>query len=200
MYFLLECFIFFSWIKLLLWFNILLHPLVLRWVLSYYFNSCLSSSSHDYIDVSSIIPHFCINPLYILVVLVPLFLDIFQECSRVFYIMVCCTKVHTCRWWKWTFPCIMFYFLAIVTHYWAYASSKSSSTTSYTSVSTLIPSWCVVLRYLVIPRRVILWLCIIVLWLCSVILLLCIVVWRWYLVGPRCIFPCHNFFFHLIII
>jgi hypothetical protein len=142
-----------------MWFSILLHPLVLHWILSYCISSCLISSSCDYIDVSSIIPGFCRNPLYILVVLVPLFLDLSQECCTVFCIMVCCTTIHTCRWWKWTLPCIMSWLLEVVAHYWTSSSSKSSSTSSSTSVSTSISSWCIVLRYLVILCGVILWLC-----------------------------------------
>jgi hypothetical protein len=109
-----ECFLLFPCIKLLLWFNILLQPLMLCWILSYCVSSCLSSSSCDYVDVSSIIPVFCINPLYIMVVLFPLFLDLSQECWKVFCIMVCCATVHTCHWWKWTFPCIMSWMLEVV--------------------------------------------------------------------------------------
>jgi hypothetical protein len=169
-----------------MWFSILLHPLVSRWILSYCVSSCLGSSSCDYIDVSSIILGFCINPLYILVVLVPLFLDLSQECWTVFCIMVCRAVVHTCHWWKWALPCIMSYLLAVLAHYWTSNSSKSSSTSSSTYVSTPISSQCVVLRYLVI-------LCVVILWLCIIVLGLRIVLWRWYLVELRCNLSCYHF-------
>jgi hypothetical protein len=103
----LESFLFFSGIKLLLWLSILLNPLVLHWILFYCVSYCLGSFSCDYVDVSSIIPGLCRNRLYILVALVPLFLDLSQECWTVFCIMVCCATIHTCHWWKWTLPCIM---------------------------------------------------------------------------------------------
>jgi hypothetical protein len=202
---LLKCFLFFPRVKLLLWLSILLNPLVLRWILFCCIRSYLGSSSSDHIDVSPIIPGFCINPLNIIVVLVPFFLDLSQECWEFFYVMVCCATIHTCRWWKWTIPCIMSWLLEVVEHYWSSASSKSSSTSSSTYVSTLISSWCVVLGYLVILHGVILWLCIIVLqlhivvlFLCIIVLLLNIVVWWWYLDELRCSLSCHHFYLHSI--
>jgi hypothetical protein len=195
---LLECLIFFPHIKMLLCVSIFLHPLVLRWILSYCIRSCLGSSSHEYDDISSIIPIFYIDPLNILVSLVPLFLNISQKCSTFFCVMVCCTIVHTCHWWEWIFPCIMSWMLEVVAHYWSSTSSKSSSTSSSTFVSNLISLWCIVLRYLIIMCEVLQWLHSIVLWLCSVVLWLCNIIWRWYLVEMRCIFPCHHFYFHPI--
>jgi hypothetical protein len=135
---------------------------VLRWILFCCISSCLGSSSSDYIDVSPIIPRFCRDPLDILVVLVPFFMDLSQECWVVFCVMICCMTIHTCHWWKWKIPCIMSYFLDLVAHYWSYTSPKSSST----FVSTLISSWFIVLGYLVILCGVILWLPIIVLHMC----------------------------------
>jgi hypothetical protein len=90
---LLKCFILFLCVKLLMWLNILLNPLVLRWILLCCISSCLGSSSSDYIDVSPTIPGFCRNPVDSMVVLFPFFLDLSQECWKVFSVMVCCTKV-----------------------------------------------------------------------------------------------------------
>jgi hypothetical protein len=182
---LLKCFLFFPHVKLLLWLNILLDPLVLRWILFCCISSCLGSSSSDYIDVSPIIPSFCRNPLDILVVMVPFFLDLSQECWEVFCVMVCCATVHTCRRWKWKIPCIMSWLLEVVAHYWSYASSESSSASSSTNVSTSITSRCVVLGYLVILCEIILRLHIVVLWLHIVVLWLHIVEWWWKLVELR---------------
>jgi hypothetical protein len=128
--------------------------------------------------------------------MVPFFLDLFQECCTIFCVMVCCVTVHTCGWWKWKLPCIVSLLLAVMAHYWSRASSKSSSRSS--SSSTSISSRCVVLRYLVILRRVILWLCIIVLQLRIFIIMMRISVWWWYLVELRCILSCHNLFLHPI--
>jgi hypothetical protein len=162
---------------------------MLCWVLSYCFRFCLSSSSCDYVDISSIIPGFCRDPMKILIILVPLFLNLPQKCWAFLHIMVCCTTVHTCHRWKWTFPFIMFWLLIVVAHYWTSASSKSSSTSSSTSLASSISSWCVVLRQLIILHGVILWLCIVILRLQSVVLLLCIIIWRWYLVELWCSLP-----------
>jgi hypothetical protein len=118
---------FLSCVKLLMWLSILLDPLVLRWILFCCISSCLGSSSSDYIDVFPIIPGFCRNPLDILVVLVPFFLNLSQECWAVFCVMVCCATIHTCRRWKWTIPCIMSWLLEVMAYYWPSASSKSSS-------------------------------------------------------------------------
>jgi hypothetical protein len=125
----LEYFIFFSCIRLLMWLSILLNPLVLHWILFYYVISCLGSSLSDYVDVSPILLGFCRDPLDIMVVLVPFFLDLPQKCRTVFFVMICCATVHTCRWWEWTFPCIM-------EHYWSFASSKSSFVSSSTSIAS----------------------------------------------------------------
>jgi hypothetical protein len=152
----------------------------------------------DHVDVLSIIPGFCRNPLYIMIVLVPLFLDLPQECCEIFYIMVYYARVHACCWWKWNFPCIISWLLVVVEHYWTSASSKSSSTLYSTSISNSISSRYVVLRYLIILHEVILWLHIVVFWLHSFILLLNIIIWRWYLVKLRCNFPRHYFFSPLI--
>jgi hypothetical protein len=150
--------------------------------MSYCFISCLSSSTCNYVDIYLIIIGFYRNPLNILIVLVPFFLNIPQKCWAFLCIMVGCMTVHTCHRWKWKFPCIMSSFLEYVAHYWTSSTSKSSSTSSSTSISTLISSWCVVLRHLIILCGVILRLHISILWLSSVVLLLCIVIWRWYLV------------------
>jgi hypothetical protein len=171
---------------------------VLHWILFYCISSCLGSPLSDYIDVSPIIYIFCRNPLDILVVLVSFLLDLPQECLAVFYVMVCYATIHTCNWWKWKIPCIIFWLLVVVAHYWSSASSKSSSASSSTSVSTLISSWCIVLGYLVILRGVILWLPIIILWLCIIVLLLHIFVWWWYLDELRFILSCHYFCLHPI--
>jgi hypothetical protein len=112
--------------------------------------------------------------------------------------MICCTTIHTCRWWEWKIPCIMSWLLAFVAHYWSSASSKSSSALSSTSISTSIFVWCIVMRYLVILCRIILWMCIIILCLHIVVLFMCIIVWWWYLVELRCILSCHHFFLHPI--
>jgi hypothetical protein len=74
-------------------------------------------------------------------------------------------------------------------YHWSISSSKSSSSSSSTFVTSLISLQGVVLRYLIILRRIILWLCGIVLWLCSVILLWHSVIWCWYFVKLWCIFP-----------
>jgi hypothetical protein len=92
---LLKCFLFFPHVKLLLSLSVLLNPLVLSWISCYFISSCLGSSLSDYIDVSPIIPGFCINPLDILVVLVYFFLDIPQECWVVFCVMVYYATLHT---------------------------------------------------------------------------------------------------------
>jgi hypothetical protein len=210
---LLECFLFVSCIKLLMSVNIILNTLVLRSILFYCVNSCLGSSSSDYIDVCPIIPEFYRNPLDILAVLIPFVLDLSQKCWTVFCIMVHCTKIHTCHWWKWIIPSIMSWLLEVVAHYWTYTSSKSSSNLCFANVSTLISSWCIASTYLVILRKVILWLCIVILWLCIVVLwmriivlwlrivvlLLRIVLWWWYLVELRCILSCHHYSFTLYI-
>jgi hypothetical protein len=167
-------------------------------MLFYCIRSCLGSSSSDYIDVSPILPSFCRDPLDILVFLVPFFLDLSQECWTVFCIMVYYATIHTCHWWKWKIPCIMSWLLAVVTHYWTSASSKSSSNSSSTSVATSISSWCVVLRYLIILCGVILWSHVVVLWLHIIILLLHIVIWWWYLFELRCNLSYHHFFLHPI--
>jgi hypothetical protein len=148
-----------------MWLSIILNPLVLSWILFCCINFFLGSSSSDYINVSPIIPGFCRYPLDILFVLVPFFLDLSQECWVVFCVMVYCTTIHTCHQWKWTIPCIMPWFLAVVSHYWSSTSSKSSSNSSFPYVSTSISSSCIVLGYLVILHVLILWLCIIVPWL-----------------------------------
>jgi hypothetical protein len=192
--FLLEYFFFFPCIKLFLWFNILLHPLVLFWILSYYVNSSLSSFMHNYVDIYYIIPGFCRYPLGIMIVLTPFFLNLPQKYWAFLCIMVCCVTIHACHRWKWKFPCIVSWLLEFMEHYWTYASSKYSSTLSSTSVSTSISSWYIVLRYLIVLLGVILWLCIIILRLRSVLLLMRSVVWGWYLVKLRCIFPCHHLF------
>jgi hypothetical protein len=57
--FYLEYLLFFLHIKLLLWFNIFLHLLVLCWIFSYCVISHLRSFMRNYVDISSIIPHFC---------------------------------------------------------------------------------------------------------------------------------------------
>jgi hypothetical protein len=110
-----------------MWLNILLNPLVLRWILFCCISSYLGSSSSDYIDVSPIIPDFCRNLLDIVVVLVSFFLDLSQECWVFFCVMICCVTVHTCHWWKWTIPCIMSWLLVVVEYYWSSTSSKSFS-------------------------------------------------------------------------
>jgi hypothetical protein len=167
---------------------------MLHWIFFCCISSCRGYSSSDYIDVSPIIPSFCRDPLDILVFLFPFFLNIPQECWVVFYSMVCCATVHTCRWWKWKIPFLMFWLLEIVAQYWSFASSKSSSTSSSTSVFTSISLRCIVLGYLVTLCGFILWLCIIILWLCIVVFLLHIVVWWWYLVELRRNLSCHHFF------
>jgi hypothetical protein len=160
--------------------------------LSYCVSSCLSTSSCDYVDISSIIPGFCRDPLNILIVLIPLFLNLPQKCWAFLCIMVCCTTVHTCHRWKWTFPCIMSWMLEVVAHYWTSTSSKSSSTSSSTSISSSISSWCIVLRHLIILHGVILW-CVLLYCGCACCILCCIVVWRWYLVKLRCNFSLSSF-------
>jgi hypothetical protein len=79
-----------------------------------------------------------------------------------------------------------------MTYHRSSASSKASSTSSSTSVASSISSLRIVLRYLIILRGIILWLCVIVLWLHNVILILRSVIWGWYLVKLWCIFPCHH--------
>jgi hypothetical protein len=171
---------------------------VLCWILFYCVSSYLGSSSSDYIDVSPIIPSFCRNPLDILVVLVPFFLDLSQECWTIFCIMVCCVTVHTCRWWKWTFPCIMSWLLEVVAHYWTSASSKSSSTSSSTSVSTSISSQvhCTEVPDYTAQGYIVAAHCCIVVAHCYIVV--CIIVWWWYLVELRCNLSCHHFFLHPI--
>jgi len=88
--------------------------------------------------------------------------------------------------------------LEIMTYYWTSSSSKSSSTSSYTSVPTSISSWCVVLRYMIILRLVIPWLCIVVLLLRNIILRLGMTIWRWYLIELWIKFLCHHLFLHPI--
>jgi hypothetical protein len=163
---------------------------VLRWILFDYISSCLGSSSSEYINVSPIILGFCRDPLNILVLLVPFFLDLPQECRTIFCVMICFTTIHTCCWWECTFPSTISWFLEVVAHYWSFASSESSSSSSSTSIFKCY----VVLRYLIILHRIILWMHIIILWLCIVVLLLCIVIWWRYLVELRCSLLCHHFF------
>jgi hypothetical protein len=79
--FLLEYFIFFPCIELFMWFIILLHPLVLCWIWSHCVNSCLSTSSCDYVDIYSIIPSLWKNPLNIWIVMISLFLNFLDACS-----------------------------------------------------------------------------------------------------------------------
>jgi hypothetical protein len=169
---------------------------VLSWILFYGINSCLGSSSSDYIDVLPIIPSLCKNPLDIHVVLVPFLLDISQESWAVLCAMVCCATMHTCCRWKWTIPFIISWLLEVVAHYWSSVASKSSSSSSNTYVSSSISSWCIVLGYLVILRRIIWWLCVVVLRFHIVVLRLHIVVWWWYLDEMRCNLSCHHFFLH----
>jgi hypothetical protein len=169
---------------------------VLSWILFCCINSCLGSSSSDYIDVFLIIPGFRINPLEILVVLVPFVLDLSQECWEVFCVMVYSAPIHTCCWWNWIIHCIMSWLLELMEHYWSSSSSKSSYVLSSTSVSTSISLRCVVLGYLVILREVILWLCVIVPRSHIVVLWMHIVVWWWHLDELRRNLPCHHLYLH----
>jgi hypothetical protein len=45
-------------IELLPWFDVLLHPLVLYWLLWDYITPCFGSSAGNYVDISSFIPCF----------------------------------------------------------------------------------------------------------------------------------------------
>jgi hypothetical protein len=143
-------------IKIIMWLGILFDPLMLHWIMFCCIISCLGSSLSYYVDVLSIIPSFCINPLEILIVLIPFFLYFSQECWAVFCVVICCATMHTCHRWKWTVSCIMSRLLTIVADY---CPSSSTSTSESTSISFL----CIVLGYMVILRGIILWLCIIVL-------------------------------------
>jgi hypothetical protein len=125
-------------------------------------------------------------------------INIVHTCWTIFCVMIRYATVHTCRWWEWKIPCIMSWLLAVMAHYWSYALSKSSSSSSSTSISTSISAWCVALRYLVILRKIILWMCIIILQLQIVVLLVHIIVWWWYLVELRCKLFCHHLFLHPI--
>jgi hypothetical protein len=121
--------------------------------------------------------------------------------------MIRCTTIHTSHWWKCTFSFIVSWLLTVVTYHWSSTSSKTSSFSSSTSLSRSIPSWCIILRRLVILCGVVVGLQCVVLWLrhviClfhNIILLLRSVVWCWYLVKKRCVFPDHHFFLHPICI
>jgi hypothetical protein len=121
--------------------------------------------------------------------------------------MVWCMTIHTCCWWKWTFPCIMSRLLTIVKYHWSSISSKTSSCSSSTFVACPIPSWCTILRHLIILHDIVLRLSCVVLWLYNIIwllrniiLLLRSVVWRWNLTKMRCGLPSHHFYLHFICI
>jgi hypothetical protein len=148
----------------------------------------------NYIDISSIIPYFCRNPLIIMIVLISIFVDLPQQCRIIFCFTVGCTTIHTCDRWKLELYCIVSWLLKVM----AYHQSSTSSKASSTSISSLISSRCVVLWHLIILCEIILWLCGIVLQLRNVILLWHSVIWGWYLVKLWCNFPCHHLFLHPI--
>jgi hypothetical protein len=151
-----------------MWLNVLFDPLVLSWILFCYINSYLGSSSSNYIDVFPIIHGFYRNPLEILVILVLFFLNISQECWAIFYVMVYYETIHKCHGWKWKIPCIISWLLEVVAYESPFSSYKYSSSSTYTYESTSIYLRCIVLGYLVILRKIILWMSIVVLRLCGI--------------------------------
>jgi hypothetical protein len=64
--------------------------------------------------------------------------------------MIQSTKIHTSCWWKWTFPCIMSWFLTVVTYHWSSPSSESSSCLSSTFVASSISSRHIILRFVIV--------------------------------------------------
>jgi hypothetical protein len=182
---------------MLLCFSIFLHPLVLCWIWSHCVSYCLRTSSSDYVDIYSIVLGLYRDPLNILVVLVPLFLNFSQKCWAFLCIMVCCATVHTCRRWKWTFPCIMSWMLQL----WHTNGPLPLPNPPLPRPHLYIQFYLLVVCCTEVPDYTARGYTMVVCYYIAVVqcyTILCSIVWRWYLVKLRCNFPCHHFFLHPI--
>jgi hypothetical protein len=135
-----------------------------------------------------------------MIILVPLFLIIYQECWKFLCIMVQCATIHTICWWKWKFLCIMSRLLKIVTCDWSSTASEASSGSSSSSVSCLVTSQRVILWNLIVLHGIVMGLCQVILWLYvivwllhSIVLLLHSVVWSWGLIELWSFLSIHHF-------
>jgi hypothetical protein len=104
-----------------------------------------------------------------------------------------CATIHTSCWRKWTFLCIMFWLLTIVTCDWSSAMYETSYGLSSSSVAYAITCRHVILWCLIILHGIVLGLCRVVLWLHVVVGLLVSVVWGWGLVELGHCLPSHHF-------